>query len=285
MSFIAYRDEKRTEPITPEEALDIRDSASIREDYFCPNPYCDARLVPVSGDEQRFPFFRARKDSKHCSGCDYKSYEHNSNPVLEKNPKYKGLYSDDFSIDFFFNFIMEKETLSNSGANGDSYGRLKKIEKPEEEEAPKLQPITNLKKLYNHCISHDINDNLGSVAIKDLFLDERTIKNTYRVFIPNDKIMILDLPISSFGYSTDNSIFYFSNTVVVDEDNSKEYKFEIKVLLDRQTFSDLRNEVYNLKPTNARFILVTKVNKEYGDDLHYFCSLEKLEQCFICKKQ
>ena len=51
MSFIAYRDEKRTEPITPEEALDIRDSSSKREDYFCPNTYCDARLVPVSGDE------------------------------------------------------------------------------------------------------------------------------------------------------------------------------------------------------------------------------------------
>ena len=272
--------------ITPEEALNKRESISTREDYYCPNPNCDARLIPVSGDEHRKPFFRARKDAKHSMVCDFKSYERDTDVIPLKNPKFTGLYPDDFSIDTFYQYMMEDKAPKNTESAGKSFGPLDRIEKIEENKAQKnqFQPIKNLKKLYEYCISHDINDNLGSQAIKNLILDERTIKDTYKKFIPNGKIMILNLPICSFSYNKDNPNFQFSLAVDISENKRKEYRFKIDVL-NSQYFWDLEDRIYKQKNnTKARFILVAKINKHISKNQLYTCSLEKPEQCYITEK-
>ena len=264
MAEFAYRDAERTIKVDPVETLNERGTV---DHYYCPNKDCMAFLRVVLGDKRRpDPFFRSIPSHKHIEGCNYKAFYDEEAQKEKTKQSNAGLHHYDFSI----NKLYEKLTTM---PEEDDLPKVpgRKVDVETEETRDRL--ISSTGKLMRRCSSMEINQKLGESEIRDFLIDSRTVYDRYKYFIKDagskDKVFLLVLPVSAMTYDNNSMRIYLHLNVSFLKGNTTEYIFEIR-FPDEKRYTTFRNEAYNLRGTRSTVGILTKLERPYDNNDHYY---------------
>lgn len=274
MAEYVFRDEERTIKVDPVEALGERGK---RDHYFCPNPNCNALLRVVRNDDRhKNPFFRAMPSHPHIESCNYKAY-YDADAQKEKiQQTNSGLHDYDFRIETLF-----ERVTSDLGKDIIECTERRGVKEKTDYKRESL--IGSTEKLARLCLSYDTGDMLGDSQIIDFLIDSRTAYERYSKYINvenGNKVFLLILPLAKMNYNSEKArINLYLNEQFRDKPGI-DYWFEIN-FTSLDVFRSVLKPLYDFKGTKSEVAILTKMQKNYGEDDHYVCSIFSERQVWV----
>lgn len=281
MAEFAYKDSSRIKKIYPDDALAER-KLNPNVQYFCPNPDCNAKLIPKRGSASRNQnsFFCALKTKKHIEDCNYKAYYDEESALEAAKIRNAGLYESDFSIEV----LLEKMYSYTSTETKESTPKdSTNTEDLEDDKASKEIILSNTTKLYRYCKFHEITDILGDKELRKIVIDSRTIFDTYKHFI-FEGVYLIELPIFKMAFIAETQTLRFRIKKRYIGDLDVDYFFHLR-FTSNDLFWEKYKELKEYKNTRSTLVIISKVTKDFGNDKNYYCEIRNTAQMYFVKSE